>query len=842
MSEFRKIVYFERDIYNKIVKNKVDNTQFKEIIKNYIEEIIKNEARKTKYDDRYTDIEVDIDENTGVVKASLDGNEFMTINLDSDIVNGNRSNNSKMSRLRCMIDPAIDIQETMFQLNENDRSTSYGSSLDDENKSQTLENAKEKIFAENSKEMFNIESGEYVNPTIIRKSVLQVYSDALRWDKNMDRDMLNNLVKDFAKQYKRADDGVIEIPPEDFTIEVDGNEEKASYQDMIVAQKPELVENSKDLDKVYNTDGSKKELDEILNLRDNQIKEILENDSLNDDTKKVLENQIKDVYSNVIYDALLKDNLLDMIKRVGYDRVREEIDNLENQEIGKLKSKGGQYQKNIDYLEKNKDRILEKLTPENAKEYEELLNNMKEDLKRQSEASININKEELSKLKEEIEKLKEQVNEKGENITAPYTEEEKEEADKKREEKRDNRNKALRNKANEIKEKNIEKEDPEEYEDVEKDTRDNKQKKSDEKLKDDFKEKYEEDNKNKENVENKDIYYGANKEQVANLEKNVEDLNKKIDGLDRNNSEDRKEIIDKINDIKSKINNINNKENEEELKKIQQDIFELNNKVDNISNESKTQNEPQNNTIEKEDENTLDKNENINLEDKENIQLEGEEELENHNDSSNNKSEVEEDKTISYLDNSNEKAKTNNVKSNEKINDSTINDINNKVSKVDDENLENKKEHEQLKDNLENEIKAEDETTIKDSNSTHEYDFVEKSVDDMKPYAKELSQKMVSMEVSKILSNESIDVHQKAVKIGELNDKKQEFYDFILGLVRKVKSREISLSEYRQMLVDKSKELKKVQNTLEKARTSDSDLSKVEQKMRQEERGNKFEK
>ena len=288
---------------------------------------------------------------------------------------------------------------------------------------------------DNSKEIFNIESGEYINPNIVKKSILQVYSDAIRWDKNMDVNSLNKIIDDFHRQYQRTDE-VIEIPSEDFIVEIDGKDEKVSYQDIIVSQKPEIIEENKELDKVYNLDGTKKELDEIIKLRDEEIGKILENNSIGDDKKEALVNQLKEAYSNVIYDAFLKDNLLDMVKRLGYDKVKEELNKLENNDIGNLKSVGGDTKKNIEYLQNNKDRIMEKLTPENCEKYEELLNKIQQDIQKQNEAIINIDKNEISRLNEEIEKLKLQVNEKGESIIEPYNEEELKQADNNRSGKR----------------------------------------------------------------------------------------------------------------------------------------------------------------------------------------------------------------------------------------------------------------------------------------------------------------------------------------------------------------------------------------------------------------------
>ena len=59
---------------------------------------------------------------------------------------------------------------------------------------------------------------------------------------------------------------------------------------------------------------------------------------------------------------------------------------------------------------------MEKLTPQNCEKYEELLNKIQQDMQKQNEAILNIDKNEISRLNEEIENLKTQVNEKGESI------------------------------------------------------------------------------------------------------------------------------------------------------------------------------------------------------------------------------------------------------------------------------------------------------------------------------------------------------------------------------------------------------------------------------------------
>ena len=434
MPRFKDRVYLQKEIYEKIVKNKVSDKEFNDLICNYIREYINYSIRDTQYKDYIDNINVDILDN-GVVKAYINGEELMTINLDENIINGQRNKENKLSRLDCMIDSTIDVQESLLEADAKGNAPTYGSSLDEQTKAQVLENNMNKVYVDSSNEVLGIESGEYISPNIAKKAVLQVYSDVIKWDKNMDENSFNKIVSEFYKQYRRTDE-IIEIPSEDFTVEIDGKEEKVSYQDIIVSQKPEIVKENNGLDKMYNIDGSKKELDEILKLRDEEISKILENNSIGEDKKEALVNQLKEAYSNVVYDAFLKDNLLDMVKRLGYDKVKEELDKLEKNDIGNLKTDGGDTKKNIEYLQNNKEKIMDKLTPENSEKYEELLNKIQEDMQKQNEAIVNIDKNEIVRLNEEMENLKSQVNEKGESVVEPYDEEELKKADEEREEKR----------------------------------------------------------------------------------------------------------------------------------------------------------------------------------------------------------------------------------------------------------------------------------------------------------------------------------------------------------------------------------------------------------------------
>ncbi len=198
MPRFKDRVYLQKEIYEKIVKNKVSDKEFNELISNYIREYINYSIRDTQYKDYVDNINVDILDN-GVVKAYINGEELMTINLDENIINGQRNKENKLSRIDCMIDSTIDVQESLFEMDAKGNSPTYGSSLDEQTKAQVLENNINKAYMDNSKEIFNIESGEYINPNIVKKSILQVYSDAIRWDKNMDVNSLNKIINDFHR-------------------------------------------------------------------------------------------------------------------------------------------------------------------------------------------------------------------------------------------------------------------------------------------------------------------------------------------------------------------------------------------------------------------------------------------------------------------------------------------------------------------------------------------------------------------------------------------------------------------------------------------------------------------
>ena len=856
MPRFKDRVYLQQDIYNKLVKNKVENKEFKEYISNYIREYINYSIRDTQYKDYVDNINVDILDN-GVVKAYINGEELMTINLDENIINGQRNKENKLSRIDCMIDSTIDVQESLFEMDAKGNSPTYGSSLDEQTKAQVLENNINKAYMDNSKEIFNIESGEYINPNIVKKSILQVYSDAIRWDKNMDVNSLNKIINDFHRQYQRTDE-VIEIPSEDFTVEIDGKNEKVSYQDIIVSQKPEIIEKNKELDKVYNLDGTKKELDEIIKLRDEEIGKILENNSIGDDKKEALVNQLKEAYSNVIYDAFLKDNLLDMVKRLGYDKVKEELNKLENNDIGNLKSVGGDTKKNIEYLQNNKDRIMEKLTPENCEKYEELLNKIQQDIQKQNEAIINIDKNEISRLNEEIEKLKLQVNEKGESIIEPYNEEELKQADNNRREKREKRKEALKEKANEIKEKNSKKKDPES---IDEDTKTTKKEKNGDN------ENSKENNQEKTNVEN--MYYDTN------LKDDIERLNKKIDEISQDGNVN-KDILEELNNLNAKVSNLDIKDNDTEISKIKEEISNLQDKIDSIENKdemSKDENMEvetpkngekindnesiiDNEEIEQNKKDTLLKDEHKKGSSNTEIENNFDDNIKEENNLEDNKEDVEksaikEEIKENNLDIEDKKTKDaedliDNEKEEQNLNDVVLKDDNEeKISNIDSKvNLEDNVKVESNKENVNINIKENDdkEENIQRKDNKlekeHEYKDVEARVESFKEYAKELSKKIMDKKLSEILSSEKLNTHQKAVEVGNLNNKKQEYYEYILDLVKKVTIRENSLAEYKGKVDEKNKKIVELEEALKDIKSIEEHLKQVEQEINEEERSN----
>ena len=856
MPRFKDRVYLQQEIYEKIVKNKVSDKEFNELISNYIREYINYSIRDTQYKDYVDNINVDILDN-GVVKAYINGEELMTINLDENIINGQRNKENKLSRIDCMIDSTIDVQESLFEMDAKGNSPTYGSSLDEQTKAQVLENNINKAYMDNSKEIFNIESGEYINPNIVKKSILQVYSDAIRWDKNMDVNSLNKIINDFHRQYQRTDE-VIEIPSEDFTVEIDGKNEKVSYQDIIVSQKPEIIEKNKELDKVYNLDGTKKELDEIIKLRDEEIGKILENNSIGDDKKEALVNQLKEAYSNVIYDAFLKDNLLDMVKRLGYDKVKEELNKLENNDIGNLKSVGGDTKKNIEYLQNNKDRIMEKLTPENCEKYEELLNKIQQDIQKQNEAIINIDKNEISRLNEEIEKLKLQVNEKGESIIEPYNEEELKQADNNRREKREKRKEALKEKANEIKEKNSKKKDPES---IDEDTKTTKKEKNGDN------ENSKENNQEKTNVEN--MYYDTN------LKDDIERLNKKIDEISQDGNVN-KDILEELNNLNAKVSNLDIKDNDTEISKIKEEISNLQDKIDSIENKdemSKDENMEvetpkngekindnesiiDNEEIEQNKKDTLLKDEHKKGSSNTEIENNFDDNIKEENNLEDNKEDVEksaikEEIKENNLDIEDKKTKDaedliDNEKEEQNLNDVVLKDDNEeKISNIDSKvNLEDNVKVESNKENVNINIKENDdkEENIQRKDNKlekeHEYKDVEARVESFKEYAKELSKKIMDKKLSEILSSEKLNTHQKAVEVGNLNNKKQEYYEYILDLVKKVTIRENSLAEYKGKVDEKNKKIVELEEALKDIKSIEEHLKQVEQEINEEERSN----
>ena len=856
MPRFKDRVYLQKEIYEKIVKNKVSDKEFNELISNYIREYINYSIRDTQYKDYVDNINVDILDN-GVVKAYINGEELMTINLDENIINGQRNKENKLSRIDCMIDSTIDVQESLFEMDAKGNSPTYGSSLDEQTKAQVLENNINKAYMDNSKEIFNIESGEYINPNIVKKSILQVYSDAIRWDKNMDVNSLNKIINDFHRQYQRTDE-VIEIPSEDFTVEIDGKNEKVSYQDIIVSQKPEIIEKNKELDKVYNLDGTKKELDEIIKLRDEEIGKILENNSIGDDKKEALVNQLKEAYSNVIYDAFLKDNLLDMVKRLGYDKVKEELNKLENNDIGNLKSVGGDTKKNIEYLQNNKDRIMEKLTPENCEKYEELLNKIQQDIQKQNEAIINIDKNEISRLNEEIESLKSQVNEKGESIIEPYNEEELKQADNNRREKREKRKEALKEKANEIKEKNSKKKDPES---IDEDTKTTKKEKNGDN------ENSKENNQEKTNVEN--MYYDTN------LKDDIERLNKKIDEISQDGNVN-KDILEELNNLNAKVSNLDIKDNDTEISKIKEEISNLQDKIDSIENKdemSKDENMEvetpkngekindnesiiDNEEIEQNKKDTLLKDEHKKGSSNTEIENNFDDNIKEENNLEDNKEDVEksaikEEIKENNLDIEDKKTKDaedliDNEKEEQNLNDVVLKDDNEeKISNIDSKvNLEDNVKVESNKENVNINIKENDdkEENIQRKDNKlekeHEYKDVEARVESFKEYAKELSKKIMDKKLSEILSSEKLNTHQKAVEVGNLNNKKQEYYEYILDLVKKVTIRENSLAEYKGKVDEKNKKIVELEEALKDIKSIEEHLKQVEQEIKEEERSN----
>ena len=193
------------------------------------------------------------------------------------------------------------------------------------------------------------------------------------------------------------------------------------------------------------------------------------------------------------------------------------------------------------------------------------------------------------------------------------------------------------------------------------------------------------------------------------------------------------------------------------------------------------------------------------------------------------------------IDNENAEQILNDVelKDNHKGDISNINVNINLEDNVKDENkLRNGKENtnEDIRENNDKEENIQN----KDNKAKKEYEYkdVESRVESFKEYAKELSKKIMDKKLSEILSNEKLNTHQKAVEVGNLNDKRQEYYEYILNLVRKVTIRENSLAEYKENVDEKNKKIVELEEALKDIKSIEDHLKQVEQDINEEERSN----
>ena len=92
--------------------------------------------------------------------------------------------------------------------------------------------------------------------------------------------------------------------------------------------------------------------------------------------------------------------------------------------------------------------------------------------------------------------------------------------------------------------------------------------------------------------------------------------------------------------------------------------------------------------------------------------------------------------------------------------------------------------------------------------------------------------------LSEILSSEKLNTHQKAVEVGNLNNKKQEYYEYILDLVKKVTIRENSLAKYKGKVYEKNKKIVELEEALKDIKSIEEHLKQVEQEINEEERSN----
>ena len=446
------------------------NGDFEQKLNQFLEKYIKESLKGTRFADEikmYELAEKEITQNVESQKKQIQkeitffGPEPITLNFDPDKINEKEFNEVEIKEIELsndgtfaeVIDKNIpigrykvtsqilnDINVALYKYYKERNAQEYIVSTNTDDIVKTLEYSKMKIYTKSGYSPVDFEQKQnYDMAEISKLANIQTTYQMISTFPDLPPEIKINLIRENKALYERMIIENLENRFGTLEVEVDGRIENVNYIDLIIAEHPELLEEYPALQYEYNSNGLRKDFDEIIKARDELYLKKVTDQRLKKENREQLKSEVNKSFSRILYRNLMtnhsKEDIRNIIESIGVERFQEELKNINNDLNSKVREHEKIENEAMKYFEENRDTIIEGLDSDETSDVDKYfamvngqiaLNNV--------EYRENLEEQEMAR-QELFKEIEGYVNEiKQENIDNPKEPLSEEEIEKKRQE------------------------------------------------------------------------------------------------------------------------------------------------------------------------------------------------------------------------------------------------------------------------------------------------------------------------------------------------------------------------------------------------------------------------